>query len=85
MVKNIALNIGMHVARKKKACKACKTKARLVILKSSPWSLTIPIPFPTDSKRLARKPSLNLNLSKPWQEKIRESTGEGKERGQAKH
>ena len=71
--------------RSKKKSYVLFAKARHVILKGFPWSLTIPIPLPTGSKPLARKPSLNLNLSQPRQEKTRESTDEGKERGQAKH
>ena len=83
MVKTMALNdLKYWDAR---STKKKKKKARHVILKSSPWSLTIPIPFPTGSKRLARRSSLNLNLPQPSQEKIRESTGEGKERGRSKH
>ena len=69
MVKTMALNDlkywDARSTKKKKKSKACKTKARHVILKSSPWSLTIPIPFPTGSKRLARRSSLNLNLPQP--------------------
>ena len=60
MIKNMALKIGMHVilshsvARKKNY--VLFAKARHVVLKGFPWSLTITIPLPTGSKRLFAKP-----------------------------
>ena len=89
MVKNTALKTVMRVVlshniawkktifclRKNKACNTQRLPVESVVSKSPP----------TGSKRLARKPLLNLNLSKPEQERMPKSTSEAKEKVQAKH